>query len=688
MNHLHMEKSPYLLQHVDNPVEWYPWAEPAFERAHRENRLIFLSIGYSTCHWCHVMAHECFEDEEVAELLNHDYISIKVDREERPDIDQVYMEVCQRLTGSGGWPLTIIMTPEAHPFYAATYIPKHGRHGRPGMLSLLPWVTAKWREAPDFLIKAAQETVDEIQDLKPSRPGSTVTVSLATQMQAEQLLKRSYDRLHGGFGQAPKFPRPHDLTFLLQRHAMTGDRQCLAMVEQTLQMMRCGGIYDQLGFGFHRYATDRKWLVPHFEKMLYDQAGLIQAYLAAWLTTGHDVYAATVREVISYLMRDMAAPEGALYSAEDADSEGVEGKFYLWAEEEITALLGAAAEEFCVAYNVAAAGNYHDEATGQLTGSNILHLSTPDLGSKSSTAGESFPAARATLFAERAKRPRPHLDDKIIAAWNGMVISALAEAGRVLGEGAYVERANRTADFILNEMRDRDGRLFRRYRQGEAAIPAFSEDYGFLARGLLDLYAADLEPRRLAEASGVAKMLRKFFQDSDSGRLYDTPSDGEKLLIRPSSSFDGAMPSAAAVALDVFARLSLLTGDLQWRSAAEQLLLALAADVSRYPAGYTRLLQSACWLLQPSREVVIVGSLGEPHTEAMLAVVRRGRLDQMVVLFKNVDDAQTIVRLAPFTERMHPLNGRAAAYVCQDYSCREPLTDADELARLLHNMPT
>ena len=686
MNHLYTEKSPYLLQHVDNPVEWHAWTEPAFERARRENRLIFLSIGYSTCHWCHVMAHECFEDEEVAELLNRDYISIKVDREERPDIDQVYMEVCQRLTGSGGWPLTIIMTPDGQPFYAATYLPKHSRHGRPGMLSLLPWVTSKWREDPGFLIKAAQETVAGMQDGRRARTGSTV--SPAMQVQAEQALQKSFDRRYGGFGQAPKFPRPHDLTFLLQRHAMTGDQQCLAMVETSLQMMRYGGIYDQLGFGFHRYATDEKWLLPHFEKMLYDQAGLVQAYLAAWLTTGHDLYAATVREVISYLVRDMTAPEEAFYSAEDADSEGIEGKFYLWTEQEITTLLGDAAGGFCAAYNVAAAGNYHDEATGQLTGSNILHLSpTSAFDVAEVPAGKGFSNERATLFVERAKRARPHLDDKIITAWNGMVLSALAAAGRVLGEQAYVERAGRAADFILTEMRDRDGRLFRRYRQGEAAVSAFSEDYGFLARGLLDLYTADFEPRRLIEALEVAKMLRKFFQDPDSGCLYDTPSDGEKLLIRPSSSFDGAMPSAAAVALDVFARLSLLTGDSQWRTSAEQLLTALAPEVSRYPAGYTQLLQSACWLLQPSREVVIVGSRGEPLTEVMLTIVRSGRQDQTVVLFKDADDAQAITELAPFTEQMRPLGGRGAAYVCQDFTCHEPLTDADDLARLLSALP-
>ena len=686
MNHLHTEKSPYLLQHIDNPVDWYPWAESAFERARDEGKLVFLSIGYSTCHWCHVMAHECFEDAEVAELLNQNYISIKVDREERPDIDQVYMEVCQRLTGSGGWPLTIIMTPDAQPFYAATYIPKHGRHGRHGMMNLLPWVTNKWQEDPDSLLNAAGEIVGEMQGSRSPDTGNSVNLSLHAE--AEQALKRTYDRHHGGFGKAPKFPRPHDLTFLLKRYRLSGDEQCLTMLEQTLQMMRSGGIYDHLGFGFHRYSTDEKWLVPHFEKMLYDQAGLVAAYLESWHLTGKEINAKTVREILAYLLRDMAAPEGAFFSAEDADSEGVEGKFYLWTEAEIASLLDNETAAFCKFYNVTKAGNYHDEVTGKVTGNNILHMDSSSVD-ESDNAGlaEIFDVYRKRLFAEREKRIRPHLDDKIITAWNGMAISALAESGRVLGEQGYIDSARRAADFILTKMLGNDGRLYRRYRQGDAAVCAFSEDYAFLARGLLDLYAADFDPKRLLQAIDLSNILRQFFQDPESGRLYDTPHDGEKLLIRPSSTFDGAMPSASSSALDVFARLYLMTGDESWQASADQMLQSLSFELSRYPAGYTQLLQSSSWLLQPTREVVIVGIPGEASTEEMLSVARSSSLQQTIIIFKPQDISVDITSLAPFIEQMKMVNGGATAYVCQNFACREPLTDSAELQAILTLLP-
>jgi uncharacterized protein YyaL (SSP411 family) len=686
MNHLQTEKSPYLLQHVDNPVDWYPWEAQAFERARDENKLVFLSIGYSTCHWCHVMAHECFEDHEVAELLNKSYISVKVDREERPDIDQVYMEVCQRMTGSGGWPLSIIMTPDTLPFYAATYIPKNGQQSRPGMMDLLPWVTAKWQEDPVFLRNAAQEIVAQIQVSGMS--GDKHEVSSILHVQALQSLKQSYDERYGGFGQAPKFPRPHDLTFLLQQYRLSGDGQWLSIAEQTLLKMRSGGIYDQLGYGFHRYSTDEKWLVPHFEKMLYDQAGLVLAYLDAWQVTGHEIYAATVREIITYLVRDMSAVEGAFFSAEDADSEGVEGKFYLWSDDQVRELLCSDAESFRALYNVTGTGNYHDELTGKVTGKNILHLAAMSAEDFAGTVrDERLGASRKSLFEEREKRVRPHLDDKIITAWNGMMISALAEAGRALGEREYIEKAHRVADFILKVMRDKDGRLLRRYRQGEAAVYAFSEDYAFLTRGLLDLYAVEFNPQRLAQALELANTLRQFFQDPVTGRLYDTASDGEKLLIRPSSTFDGAMPSASSIALDVFARLFLLTGDSAWRVSSEQLLQSLSSELSRYPAGYTQLLQSANWFLHPTREVVIVGFPGKPSTEAMFSVARSARLQQTVVLFKPGDDSELVIELSPFIKSMQAVDGNATAYICQNFSCREPLTDAKELQTVLNSLP-
>lgn len=687
MNHLQTEKSPYLQQHIDNPVDWYPWSELAFKHAKAENRLIFLSIGYSTCHWCHVMAHECFEDNEIANLLNRDYISIKVDREERPDIDQVYMDVCQRLTKSGGWPLTIVMTPDGHPFYAATYLPKHGRHGRPGMMDLLPWITAKWQEDPEFLCNAAQEIVAEMQTSQDTRPHAPV--SLKWHQEAEKTLKGSFDRVFGGFGQAPKFPRPHDLTFLLKQYQLSNEDNNLKIVNQTLQSMRNGGIYDHLGFGFHRYATDKQWLVPHFEKMLYDQAGLVCAYLEAWRATGIEVYATTVHETLSYLLRDMVSPEGGFFSAEDADSEGVEGKFYLWSKSEIDGLLGTHAEEFCKAYRIQGRGNYHDEMTGQVNGSNILHLASASLVDSSVMAldEERFNDSRQRLFQAREKRTRPHLDDKVITAWNGMAISALAETGRLLGKQAYVDHAKLTAGFILTELRGEDGHLYRRYRQGESAVSAFSEDYAFLARGLLDLYNANFDPDDLSHAIEIAGLLRELFQDPESGRLYDTAHNGEKLLVRPSSLFDGAMPSASSIAVDVFARIYLLTGDSSWQQAADQLLQSLSFEVSRYPAGYTQLLQSANWLLRPTREIVIVGPPGEPQTESMLNVTRKSSLAQTVVLYKPVHESQKITGLAPFLKQMVTSNGDSTAYICQNFTCHEPLTDAYKLQEKLSSLP-
>lgn len=686
MNHLQTEKSPYLQQHIDNPVDWYPWSAQAFELARDGNKLIFLSIGYSTCHWCHVMAHESFEDDEVAALLNLDYVSIKIDREERPDIDQVYMEVCQRLTKSGGWPLTIIMTLDGQPFYAATYLPKHGRHGRPGMMDLLPWITSKWQEEPEFLCNAALEIVTEMQ--KSQSHHAHIPVSLKWHQEAEKALNGSFDRVYGGFGQAPKFPRPHDLTFLLQQHQFSGDEHCLKIVQQTLQSMRNGGIYDHLGFGFHRYATDKQWLVPHFEKMLYDQAGLVSAYLEAWCVTGLDIYARTVHETLSYLLRDMISPESGFFSAEDADSEGVEGKFYLWSKSEIDDLLGDQAEEFCKVYHIQESGNYHDEMTGQVNGNNILHVTPTSLADPGvKTQDEQFAEARLILFQTREKRIRPHLDDKVITAWNGMAISALANAGRLLGNQAYIDNASQTADFVLTKLRGEGGRLYRRCRHGEAAVSAFSEDYAFLARGLLELYNANFDPDDLFLAIEIAKLLRDLFQEPDSGRLYDTAHDSEKLLVRPSSSFDGAMPSASSIALEVFARISLLTGDSTWQQAADQLLLSLSFEVSRYPAGYTQLLQSANWLLRPTREIVIVGFPGEPLTESMLNMIRANSLKQTVVLYKPVREAEKITNLSPFLEHMTPANDSATAYVCQNFTCNEPLTSADELREILSSLP-
>ncbi|MDH3999608.1 MAG: thioredoxin domain-containing protein, partial [Desulfuromonadales bacterium] len=665
-NQLITEKSPYLLQHAHNPVAWYPWNDQAFAEARKQQKLIFLSIGYSTCHWCHVMAHESFEDDEVAALLNKDYISIKVDREERPDIDTVYMEVCQRLTGSGGWPLTIIMTPEAVPVFAATYIPKQDGYGRAGMMSLLPLVAQKWRESPDEIRQSGRRILESLKQATPAKSETTITASEINQAVAE--MTKRFDAKHGGFSAAPKFPSPHGLTFLLRRYHKSGDKELLAMVEKTLRSMRHGGIYDHVGYGFHRYATDSEWLVPHFEKMLYDQAGLAMAYTEAFQLTDNPIYAQTVREIFTYLQRDMTSPQGGFYAAEDADSEGVEGKFYLWTKAEIEAVLGKKeSARLQTVFSVSASGNYHDEATGEKTGGNIPHLSkslqqwAQAFEISPSALEQELEQGRAKLFAARELRVHPHLDDKIITAWNGWMISALARGGQALNEPEYVAAAARAADFVLKELRDKDGRLLRRYRQGEAAITGFSEDYAYMALGLLDLYAANYQSERIEQAILLAEQLANRFQDIKSGILYDTATDAEALLMRPQSSYDGAMPAASSIALEVYTRLFLLTGREQWRQYAFNLLKSLTPTVARYPSGYTQLLQSAALLIEPTREVVISGETDSALTIEMLAAIRHSYAPQSVTLLRTSSNAAALSRIAPFVEEMTSASGKSAA---------------------------
>ena len=492
-NRLAAEKSPYLLQHADNPVDWYPWGPEAFEKARMENKPIFLSIGYSTCHWCHVMEHESFEDEQVAKLLNETFVCIKVDREERPDIDQVYMTVCQMMTGSGGWPLTVITTPDKKPFYVGTYFPRESRFGRIGMMDLVPRIKQAWADDPDELLAHARRISDSLQQTVPSSPGQMPDeTSLAL---AYQQLSGIFDRANGGFGNSPKFPTPHNLVFLLHYHKRAPEQNSLKMVEQTLQAMRAGGIYDHIGFGFHRYSTDSRWLVPHFEKMLYDQALLAMAYTQAYQATADARYSQTAREIISYVLRDMTDTGGGFYSAEDADSEGGEGKFYLWTSDEVgDCLTPDEADLVRKVFNISREGNFSEEATGERTGRNILHLTdnldtfAEDLSISQKELQERLEAARGKLFQYRQKRIHPHKDDKILTDWNGLMIAALAQAGRALDETEYTEAAEKAADFILTNLRRPDGRLLHRYRDGNAGIDAHLDDYAFLTWAMLELY--------------------------------------------------------------------------------------------------------------------------------------------------------------------------------------------------------
>jgi len=685
-NHLAGEKSPYLQQHTHNPVDWYPWGQQAFDKARREGKLIFLSIGYSTCHWCHVMAHESFEDLQVAALLNADFVAIKVDREERPDIDAVYMQAAVALTGSGGWPLTVILTPEKVPVYAGTYFPKNARYGRPGLMELLPQFTEQWHRDPEHIRRSGQRLLAQ---LETSSGASARDLDAGLYARADGTLKAAFDSRHGGFGQAPKFPRPHGLTYLLRRYRQTGNGQLLTMVERTLDALARGGIHDHLGGGFHRYSTDREWLVPHFEKMLYDQAGLALAFLEAWQVTGKASYAATARDILDYLVRDMRDPEGGFYAAEDADSEGGEGTFYLWRLREVEDVLGSRRGRlFAEVYGVRRAGNFAADIRGEGSGMNILHLARPlaEVG-----AGHGVDAAelagrmaedRVRLLKVRAERPRPHRDEKVLSAWNGLTISAFARAARLLEDPRALRVAQRTADFILQRMRDREGRLLRRWRDGEAAIRAFAEDYAFVARGLLDLYRSDFDPRWLRESLQLADTLLRHFSAPDGG-LFDTADDAEPLVARPQELFDGALPSANSVALELLNRLYLLTGDGRWEQAARRLLARFSAEVADYPTRYGQFLQAAMLQLLPTRQMVLVADPEDLATGAMLEVLQHAYAPENSLLLVPPARAAELAQLAPHSADMRMLGGRPTVYICRDFACQKPLTDPAQVARAL-----
>jgi len=691
------EVSPYLLQHAHNPVDWYPWSEEAFEKARKENKPVFLSIGYSTCHWCHVMERESFEDPEVARLMNETFVSIKVDREERPDIDNVYMSVCQMLTGGGGWPLTIVMTPDKEPFFAGTYFPKNGRFGRPGMMQILPRIGDAWTARRDDILSSASEITAALRrSATPSPPRQALgemgdgldknTLKIAY----EQLAER-FDERHGGFDTGTKFPTPHNLLFLLRYWKRSGDSKALQMVERTLQAMRLGGICDHVGFGFHRYATDRRWLVPHFEKMLYDQALLAMAYTEAYLATGKPVYGRTVREILTYVLRDMTAAEGGFYSAEDADSKGEEGKFYVWTEQEIRKVLRDEDADLIVkVFNVESGGNYTDQATREKTGASILHFREPikDVSASLRMTERELEArlepAAQTLFAEREKRVHPHKDDKILTDWNGLMIAALAKGARAFGEPEYTEAARRAADFILREMRKTDGRLLHRFRNGEAAIQANVDDYAFMIWGLIELYEATFEAHYLKLAIDFDKHLTEHFWDHESGGFFFTPDDGEQLLVRRKETYDGAVPSGNSVAMLNLLRLSRMTADVDLEARAERISRAFAKDVVRRPAGHTQLMAAVDFAVGPSREIILVGDRQGKDTGELLTTLWKQFMPNTVAVLRPKEvTTDGITRMVPFTKNYHAVGGKATAYVCRNYSCKKPVTDPGEFARLL-----
>ena len=692
-NRLISEKSPYLLQHAHNPVEWYPWGPEAFERAREENKPIFLSVGYSTCHWCHVMEQESFEDPQVARLMNQTFICIKVDREERPDIDSIYMTVCQMMTGRGGWPMTIIMTPDKKPFFATTYIPKETRFGQTGMKELVPGIRALWEEKKEELLTSAERITGALDQIASESPGSLKgELGETTLKTAYEHLSRIFDEQYGGFETAPKFPTPHNLMFLLRYWRRTDDGRALGMVEKTLQGMRLGGIYDHVGFGFHRYSTDSRWFLPHFEKMLYDQALLAMAYIEAYQATGGAVeYEQTAREILAYVLRDMTDPAGGFYSAEDADSEGEEGKFYLWTKDEAERILSKEEEELAsTVFNMTEEGNYTAEATGKETGGNILYLKKPlaeiasDLAIPLDELGQKLEEARAKLFSARTKRVHPHKDDKILTDWNGLMIAALARGAQVFDEALYEETARRAADFILTHMVDAKDRLYHRYRDGEGAIAAFLDDYAFLTWGLIELYETTFEPHYLQKALDLNTIMLTHFWDGEKGGFYFTADDADTILTRKKEIYDGAIPSGNSVAMLNLLRLARLTARPELEEKAAHISRTFSNMVSQSPRAFTQLMIALDFALGPSYEVVIVGDPHAEDTKAMVKTLRKTFVPSKVVLFRSEDEATAdIIRLSEFTKDLAPINDKATAYVCRDFRCELPTTEAHQMLALL-----
>lgn len=691
-NRLKNEKSPYLLQHADNPVDWYPWGDEAFEKAAREDKPILLSIGYSTCHWCHVMEHESFEDPEVAKLMNDTFVSIKVDREERPDIDNIYMTVCQLLSKGGcGWPLNIIMTPDKKPFFAATYIPKETRFGRIGMVELVPRIKEVWEKQREEVLKSADSITAAIKkatDVSHDIQGSDLTQSALT-VGFNQLLSR-FDEANGGFGTAPKFPTAHNLLFLLRYWKRTGDGQPLLMVEKTLDGMRKGGVYDHVGFGFHRYSTDPKWFLPHFEKMLYDQAMLALVFTETYQATGKKEYEDTARQIFTYITKDMTAPEGGFYSAEDADSEGVEGKFYVWTEEEIKRVLGKdEAELIITTYNVDKSGNFSEEASGEKSGSNILYLRkplaelAPSFGMSASEFESRIDNARKKLFAVREKRVHPHKDDKILTDWNGLMIAALSKGASVFNEPLYAEAARHAADFILDKMIDGEGRLLHRFRDGEAGIRGSIDDYSFFIWGLLELYECTFDVKYLKTALDLQSEMTELFWDDKNGGFYFTSNDAEELLVRHKEIYDGAIPSGNSVAMLNLLRLGRITGNPSYEDMAAKLARAFSQTVEQAPMAYTQLLSSLDFAIGPSYEVVVVGDPASKGTIEMLTALRKQYTPNKVLLFKSIDDKSDIATIAEFTKGQSSIGGKATAYVCLNHICKLPTTDLYKTLELL-----
>jgi len=694
-NRLASEQSPYLLQHQHNPVDWYPWGEAAFERARAEQKPIFLSVGYSTCHWCHVMAHESFESAQVADVLNAHFVPIKVDREERPDVDRVYMTFVQATTGSGGWPMSVWLTPSLEPFYGGTYFPPTSRWGRPGFVEILQELARAWREDRGKIETSASTIISRLRTLGQPEGGKGVP-GVAALGRAVAEFEAAFDRHRGGFGNAPKFPRPSELLFLLREHARTGADALLS----TLRAMALGGMRDHIGGGFHRYSVDGDWRVPHFEKMLYDQAQLVLAYLEAAQVTGDPSYAAVAIDTLAYVRRELTDPAGGFYSAEDADSvppehagdpapHPMEGAFYIWTEAELRERLGADAEAFCQRFGVRPDGNAPFDPQAEFTHKNLLHTAkgiadiAADIGQSEAEVEAALGRARGLLLGARATRPRPHLDDKVLTAWNGLMIAAFARAGRTVSGGQpFIEDAVRAAAFIRTHLWDgATSTLLRRYRQGDAAVPGYAEDYAYLVFGLLELFQATGDATWLEWALTLQHRMDDLFFDPVEGGWFSTTGADPSVLLRLKETYDGAEPAASSVAVLNLLSLAHLTGDTKMSERIERTLTLISAHLGR---AVPMMLAALSTYHAGMPQVVVAGDAGAPDTAALLDAVRLRYLPAAIVVPAFTEARDTLIRVLPWLAGMVSREGRATAYVCRDFACQAPVQSPEALAAELN----
>ena len=698
-NRLVSEKSPYLLQHAHNPVDWYPWGEEAFEKARKENKPIFLSIGYSTCHWCHVMEHESFEDPETAKIMNEHFVCIKVDREERPDVDRVYMTFVQATTGGGGWPMSVWMTPDLKPFFGGTYFPPEDRWGQMGFSKLLNRISEGWQEDRERMITASEQVTRQLQEHVARVSAASVALEVSILEKGFEQIKSSYEPRYGGFGDAPKFPRPVSMNLMLRYYARTGSQDALDMTLFTLRKMADGGIHDHLGGGFHRYSTDTRWHVPHFEKMLYDQAQLVWSYLEAFQITKDPSFADITHGILRYVLRDMTGQDGQFYSAEDADSplpdkpeEQAEGAFYVWEKKETEAALDKdTAGIFNYYYGVEKGGNVQSDPHGEFPEKNVLIVSrtlaetAKRFDVTEAVVNQRLAEARQKLFELRGKRPRPHLDDKTLTSWNGLMISAFARAYQVLGNAEYLDVAKKATGFIRKNLyRDSDGVLLRRHRAGSSEIDGYVDDYAFLIQALIDLYEASFDISYLTWAIDLQRKQNSLFGDAEHGGYFSTTGKDPTVLLRMKEDYDGAEPSPNSIAALNLLRLAQMTDDKDFRELANKVLLVFSNRLQQVPSAMPQMLVALDFQLSKPKQVVIAGKLGDPGTGSMLKAAHARFLPNKILLLADGGVGQeTLGRSLEFLKGVNMIDSKATAYICENYVCQLPTSDLKVMEKLL-----